>query len=129
MDDKVKITFDKEYKIRIMDPVKFSRSEELDQECGAFIEKITSFNDKINSLVEVLEVHASRIDQQKLRAIGLRMACENESDSRSQKERALKIQINEKRAELDRLMMQFQSLERIEAEQNVQLEKLNCIQK
>jgi hypothetical protein len=38
MEDKVKICFDKDYKIRIMDPVKFGRSEELDVECTAFME-------------------------------------------------------------------------------------------
>jgi hypothetical protein len=38
MEDKIKICFDKEYKIRVMDPVKFERSEELDVECSAFME-------------------------------------------------------------------------------------------
>jgi hypothetical protein len=38
MDEKVKICFDKDYKIRIMDPTKFSRSEQLDTECSAFME-------------------------------------------------------------------------------------------
>lgn len=38
MEEKIKICFDKEYKIRVMDPVKFKRSEELDVECSAFME-------------------------------------------------------------------------------------------
>lgn len=38
MEEKMKICFDKEYKIRIMDPAKFSKSEELDTECSTFIE-------------------------------------------------------------------------------------------
>lgn len=38
MEEKIKICFDKEYKIRVMDPVKFERSEELDVECSAFME-------------------------------------------------------------------------------------------
>lgn len=67
MDDKVKITFDKEYKLRVLDPSKFEKAESLEKECGSFVEKISSFNDKINSLVEVLECHANRIDAQKLR--------------------------------------------------------------
>ena len=37
MEDKVKICFDQDYKIRIMDPAKFARSEELDVECTAFM--------------------------------------------------------------------------------------------
>lgn len=37
-----------------------------------------------------------------VKAIGLRMTCENEADQRSRQKRAIQAQINEKRAELDR---------------------------
>lgn len=66
-DSKVQFFFDKDYKIRVFDPVKFERSEEFEKACGEFVEKISGFNEKVNALVEVLEAHASRIDQQKLR--------------------------------------------------------------
>ena len=67
MDDKVKVVFDNEYKIRVLDPVKFQKGEELEKECSGFVNKITSFSEKINALVEILEQHAERIDSQKLR--------------------------------------------------------------
>lgn len=67
MDEKVKICFDKDYKIKALDPVKFSRGEELEKECGLFVEKISTFSGKVNTLVAVLEAHAVRIDTQKLR--------------------------------------------------------------
>ena len=60
------------------------------------------------------------------KAIGFRMACENEADLRSRQKKTLQALINEKKAELDRYVAQCQSLERIEAEQILQLEKLNC---
>lgn len=63
------ICFDKDYKIKAFDPVKFSRGEELEKECGQFVEKISSFSEKVNTLVDVLEAHATRIDTQKLRVI------------------------------------------------------------
>jgi hypothetical protein len=66
-DPKIQLYFDKEYKIRAFDPVKFERSEQLEKECGVFVEKIGSFNEKVRSLVEVLEAHAARIDTQKLK--------------------------------------------------------------
>ena len=56
------------------------------------------------------------------------MQCENEVDQRNRQRRAIQALINEKKAELDRYVAQSQSLERIEAEQIVQLEKLNCAQ-
>jgi intraflagellar transport protein 20 len=67
MDDKVRITFDQEYKLRVLDPSKFEKAEKLEKECSSFVEKISSFNEKVTSLVEVLDCHANRIDAQKLR--------------------------------------------------------------
>lgn len=66
-DSKVKISFDKEYKIRVLDPSKFQKGEELEKECSHFVEKLSSFNEKVNTLVDVLDSHAVRIDTQKLR--------------------------------------------------------------
>ena len=40
-----------------------------------------------------------------LKAIGLRIAAENEVDQRNRQERALQTMINEKKAELDRLFV------------------------
>ena len=120
----MKISFDSEYRVRVLDEAKFKKSEELEKECSGFLDKIGTFGEKVNSLVEVLEAHAQRIDAQKLKAIGLRMAAENEAEQRQKQERALRAVINEKKAELDRYVAQYQSLERIETEQRVLLEKL-----
>lgn len=73
---KVKITFDKEYKIRVYDPTKFQKTEELEKECSNFVEKISSFNEKVNTLVNVLDQHANRIDAQKLR-VGCHCVCKH----------------------------------------------------
>ena len=67
MDDKVKLSFDAEYKVRVLEPSKFSAAEELQQESTQFVERVSKFNDKVHSLVEVLEAHAKRIDENKLR--------------------------------------------------------------
>lgn len=67
MDERIKISFDNEYKIRVLDPVKFQKGEELEKECSSFVTKISTFNEKVNELVKVLEEHAERIDSQKLR--------------------------------------------------------------
>jgi intraflagellar transport protein 20 len=128
MDENVKITFDNEYRIRALEPTKFKKAEDLEAECGTFSDKISSFSDKITSLVEILESNASRIDSQKLKAIGLRMSVENEAENRNRQKRALETMIKEKRAELDRFTAQYQSLERIESEQKAILEKMSNAQ-
>mmetsp|Transcript_16788 Transcript_16788/g.28485 ORF Transcript_16788/g.28485 Transcript_16788/m.28485 type:complete len:128 (+) Transcript_16788:201-584(+) len=124
MDDKVKIVFDKEYKIRALDPTKFEKGEALEKECSNFVDKISSFNEKVNTLVDILDLHANRIDAQKLRAIGLRIAVENEAEQRTRQERSIQTMINEKKAELDRYTLQLQSLERIESEQRAMIERI-----
>ena len=53
------------------------------------------------------------------------MAAENEADQRARKIRSLQGLIAEKKAELDRYNTQYQSLERIEAEQRAILEKMS----
>ena len=67
MEDKIKICFDKEYKIKAIDPAKFEKGEETEKTCGVFVEKISSFSDRVSNLVEVLEKHATRIDERKLK--------------------------------------------------------------
>eukprot|EP01033_Poteriospumella_lacustris_P012714 gene12714-9092_t len=124
-DAKVQLYFDKDNKIRAFDPAKFERSDQLEKECGSFVSNISTFNEKVHSLVEVLEAHASRIDSQKLKAIGLRMAVENEVDNRHRQERALQVMINEKKSELDRYKAQLNSLRRVEGEYKATLERLN----
>lgn len=67
MEDKASLSFDKEYKLRAFEESKFARADELQKECSGFVEKITSFNEKINALVSILDAHATRIDAQKLK--------------------------------------------------------------
>ena len=44
MDDKLKVCFDKEYKIRVLDPVKSERTEDLQAECTKFNESKFGIN-------------------------------------------------------------------------------------
>ena len=85
--DEVKVSFDSEYKVRILDETRAKRASELEKESTGFVDKITTFQEKVSSLVEVLESHATRIDSKKLRAIGLRMATENEAEQRVRQQR------------------------------------------
>lgn len=125
MEDKIEICFDKTYKVRAFDPEKFDHADGLQKECSAFTEKVTLFNEKISSLVNVLEQHAEKIDTKKLQAIGLRLAAGTEAEQRAKQQKTMQALITEKRAELDRLTSQYISLEKIEADQKASLEKIN----
>jgi hypothetical protein len=67
MDEKIRLSFDDEFKIRALDASKFSKADELQRELTQFYEKINGFREKTNSLVDVLEAQAKTIDGQKLR--------------------------------------------------------------
>ena len=124
MEDVPQVTFDREYKIRLFDEERATRSLNLEGECSRFNDNVSSFSEQVRSLLSLLENHASRIDAQKLRAIGIRMACESENEIRIRRRKMLQAIAVEKRNELDRFDKQFQSLQRMEAEQVVLLEKI-----
>lgn len=91
----MKICFDKDYKVRVLDPVKFEHAVGLEKESSVFVDskfyyrisrhqtkpllfislhlhvEISEFNDKVSSLVTVLETHAVRIDERKLKVRNL----------------------------------------------------------
>ena len=120
----MKVSFDGEYKVRIFDEDKAQRSHELETECANFTSKIVDFSGNVNSLLDVLDTHTGRIDVQKLRAIGLRMSCESEAENRVRQQRTLHAILGEKRNELDRYNSQYLSLQRIDSEQRLQLQKM-----
>ena len=79
----------------------------------------------VTTLNEVLEQQAQKIEDQKLRAIGARNKIEGEEDNRRKKEQELKTLINEKKMMLERLTYQFESLQKVENEQKLTIEKLS----
>ena len=89
-----------------------------------FIE-IISFNQLIKSLHEILENQSSKIEKEKLKALGKRNQLYEEVESREKKEQEIKVLIREKKEELERLRFQFNSLQKIENEQKLAIEKLS----
>eukprot|EP00392_Amoebophrya_sp_AT5.2_P019748 g20729.t1 len=67
VDTDIQITFDSENHIRVLDPEKFKHLESLEGECQAFTSKLTSFGTTVQTLVEVLDTQAKRIEFEKLR--------------------------------------------------------------
>merc|ERR1719210_1633395 len=121
----IDISFDEDNRIRVMPKEKFKQTEQLEAQCQAFTEKIHAFGGTVQMLVEVLDGEASKIEQEKLRAIGQRNRAEMEADARKRKQQQMQATIVEKSAELERLVFQLNSLERAEREQKALIEKLS----
>jgi len=90
-DLEVPIHFDEESRIRVLDPEKFRHTEELAEQCTAFVDKIESFSGTVHLLVEVLDAHAKRIEHAKLKAIGQRNLVESEAENRENKKKAMQV--------------------------------------
>ena len=121
----VNITFDENNQIRVLAADKFRETENLKSECIDFLKKIMSFNDMVTSLNEVLDQQAQKIEDAKLKAIGARNKIEGEEDNRRKREQELKTIINEKKMILERLTYEYESLQKVENEQKLTIEKLS----
>ncbi len=118
------VSFDEASRIRIFDPEKYKQSQQLETECSTFQQKISQFHDIALSFVELVDRHAKSIEAEKLKAIGARNRVEGEVEHRRRRKKELAGLLAEKRAELARYTAQLESLQKIEAEQKLLIEKL-----
>lgn len=122
--DRVSITFDDNNNIRVLESSMFNDCQMMQSESYEFINKMKKFEEMVGSLVDVLDGQAVKIEQEKLRAVGIRNQLENEAESRKKKQQELEVVINEKRAELERYLYQLESLSKVEEEQRKLIERL-----
>jgi len=71
MEDEVKITFDENYRIRVLEAEKFEHTEQLGEACAAFVSKNQEFGKLVASVVQVVDANAQRIEREKLKVIYL----------------------------------------------------------
>ncbi|KAH8071154.1 hypothetical protein JL721_4585 [Aureococcus anophagefferens] len=148
MDDNVSVTFDDKYRIRVLDVERAhggaqrgQRQLRRERAAGARgraasrararapltrrpLAENQEFSQLITGIVEVLDSNAQRIENAKLKAIGMRNRVLSERENRDQHRRALQAMIAEKTAELERYQTQHQSLSQVEAEQRALVDKL-----
>ncbi|KAI8917042.1 intraflagellar transport protein 20 [Powellomyces hirtus] len=111
------VIFDEFSKLRILDPQQFEASEQLKEECKDFTQRTSTFNEIIQMFMKMMEEKAGQIELEKLKAIGLRNRAEHEADQRKKKYAQLQALIKERQAELDRLTLQADSLQKVQQEQ------------
>jgi intraflagellar transport protein 20 len=124
MADKVSITFDEANQIRVLEAGLFNESMALQTESYEFISKIKKFQEQVGTMVEVLDTQAGKIEQEKLRAVGMRHQVDNEVEVRKKKQQELQFLISEKMAELERYSYQLESLSKVENDQRMLIERL-----
>ncbi|CAG9311499.1 unnamed protein product [Blepharisma stoltei] len=125
MAEKVSITFDENNQIRVLESSLYNDSLGLQTASYEFINDMKRFQETVGSLVEVLDEQAGKIENEKLRSVGLRNQVDNEAEARKKKQQELVFLINEKIAELERYTYQYESLLKVEEEQKQLIERLN----
>lgn len=75
-----------------------------------FIKKVLTLDETISALSETLEAFAKKIEQEKLRAVGERNKVESEEENRKKKMMDLNNLLNEKKSEMERYTIEFESL-------------------
>lgn len=119
------ICFDDDCRIRVLDAEKFTHTEELEHESNQFVTKIEEFSSIIRDVAEITEQQAKKIEFEKLRAIGQRHRVEGEVETRARRKHALQGMIKERTMEFERYVEEYDSLARVEAEQQALIERLS----
>ena len=110
--------------LHLLPPDQLAQSQQLQSETKEFLEKTKAFNEIVADFITVMEGKSKVIEAEKLKAIGLANRVDSEREVRKRKQLELQAMINEKKAELERLSAQHDSLTRVEAEQKALIEKL-----
>ncbi|CAD8203180.1 unnamed protein product (macronuclear) [Paramecium tetraurelia] len=125
MTEEISITFDEQNKIRVLDAEKYRETEQLKIESMDFIKKVLALDEVVQNLNETLEEYSKKIEIEKLRAIGERNKVETEQENRKKKLMELSNILNERKAELDRYQIELDSLQKVEQDQRILIEKLS----
>ncbi|KAJ1633206.1 intraflagellar transport protein 20 [Pavlovales sp. CCMP2436] len=110
--------------IRLLAPEKLEQATALQEDCSEFLSKTKQFHGIVSDFMQVMEAKQAVIDAQKLRTIGLGNKVLGQEEVRKRKQRELQATVFERRAELERLKAQRDSLARVDQEQRALIERL-----
>jgi len=110
--------------LHLLPPEQMEQSDALQKETQEFLSKTKAFDEIVADFIGVMESRSKVIEAEKLKAIGLGNRVDSEQEVRKRKQLELQAMINEKKAELERMNAQYDSLMRVEAEQKAMIEKL-----
>ena len=98
--------------------------QQLQSETKEFLEKTKAINEIVADFITVMEGKSKVIEAEKLKAIGLGNRVTSEAEVRKRKQLEVQGLIAEKKAELDRLRAQHDSLMMVETAQRKMIDNL-----
>ncbi|CAF2993925.1 unnamed protein product [Rotaria sp. Silwood2] len=116
---------DDENKIRLIDPERVTDSAELRDECKDFIDNVLEFKKIVDTLIEKTEEYSKQVEVARLKSIGAKNMLKSAAKYREFEKQQLQSLIKEKMIELDRLRVEYESLQKTEREQSEKMEQLS----
>ncbi|KAJ6657879.1 hypothetical protein lerEdw1_001799 [Lerista edwardsae] len=110
--------FDELNKLRILDPEVSQQTVELKEECKVFVDKIEEFKKIVGNLITLVDQLAKATENEKIKAIGARNLLKSIAKQREAQQQQLQALISEKKTQLERYRIEYQTLCKIEADQN-----------
>ena len=124
MDEDRVVQFDSNGGIRVYDPELFDEAVKTIEAQGDYVEKMDQFKSVVSQTMSIVQQLGQAIEKEKLRAIGSRNVAETEAENRKRAMHEAELRLNEKQAELDRYVAEFQSLQKVETEQRNTIQRL-----
>ncbi|XP_061460865.1 intraflagellar transport protein 20 homolog [Rhineura floridana] len=110
--------FDELNKLRVLDPEVSQQTVELKEECKVFVDKIAEFKKIVGNLIELVDQLGKTTENEKIKAIGARNLLKSIAKQREAQQQQLQALIAEKTTQLERYRVEYQTLCKIEADQN-----------
>lgn len=125
MDEDQLIMFDNQGAIRMYNPEKFDELLKVIETERHYTEKMDEFRTMVNQTMAIVQRLGDAIEQEKLKAIGARNKVESEAEERERTLQEAQIRLREKQLELDRYIAEYDSLVKIEKEQQTTFRSLS----
>ncbi|CAM4553235.1 intraflagellar transport protein 20 homolog [Siphateles boraxobius] len=110
--------FDELNKLRVLEPDVSQKTTELKEECEDFVDKIGQFQKIVGGLIELVDELAKEAETEKMKAIGARNLLKSVEKQREAQQQQLQALIAEKKMQLERYRIEYEALQKVEAEQN-----------
>nr|CCC91037.1 putative intraflagellar transport (IFT) protein [Trypanosoma congolense IL3000] len=125
MDDDKLVMFDANGAIRMYDPEKFDQLVKTIEVEKRFTTRMDEFKTIVNQTMSIVEQLGNAIEEEKLKAIGSRNIVESEAEERFRTVQEAQVRLREKQAELDRYVAEYDSLKKVEQEQEMYIKRLS----
>ncbi|AAZ11891.1 intraflagellar transport protein 20 [Trypanosoma equiperdum] len=125
MDDDKLVMFDANGAIRMYDPEKFDQLVKTIEVEKRFTTRMDEFKNIVNQTMSIVEQLGKAIEEEKLKAIGSRNIVESEAEERFRTVQEAQVRLREKQAELDRYIAEYDSLKKVEQEQEMYIKHLS----